>query len=174
MLHTSTSYSQIWVLQITTANNKRFQDIPPIMNVFVVLCLIISLISMVLADYDGLMSVNSLYKWNDSPQHYSAGQIISIAVVPADQVWHDWYIDSTADGYDSIYAPMSRYPKAKMFELVCCVGQQIDDSCDIVGVYNGSFKIQKDGVISCFANDVDFMYSNNSGSISVQITAPAE
>lgn len=110
--------------------------------------------------------VNSPDKWNDCGTTISKGTVVSI-VVEGDQTWTDWYIETTADGYANTLHVPTRHQSANLFELVCCINRK-ESTCSTIGSGN-TFTAVEDGIISCYANDVDSFYWNNIGSITVTI-----
>eukprot|EP01038_Epipyxis_sp_PR26KG_P010301 gene10301-13847_t len=116
-----------------------------------------------------LLRVDSKEKWNNSVEKYEKGQTILIEA-KGNQIWIDWYIKTDANGYSNTFGVPLRYMtnKANLFTLVCCVNQDIN-TCENIGKGNAMI-VQETGFLSCFANDNDFFYWNNKGSIDFDIS----
>jgi hypothetical protein len=113
------------------------------------------------------LQVNSKELWNSTPIDSSAkilkGDTVQVSV-SKDEKWTDWYIEVDANGYSNTFGVSTRFPGANLFALVCCAGPQIDSSCSVIGT-SGTVVFDKDAPLSCFANDNEYMYWNNKGSI---------
>jgi hypothetical protein len=105
--------------------------------------------------------------------------------VPPNQKWVDasiacdekgWDRDTQALGLKEIFIRLSegkrRYPSAKWFELIGAIGAN-DDHLFPVTTYlfgNNDFVPTLDGELYLFANDLNRMYGNNRGFITVKIS----
>ena len=68
------------------------------------------------------------------------------------------------------FQSLTRFPSARYFTLIGCIDE--DDTvanCFAAGASH-EFTAQKTGNLFFFANDVDYAYWNNSGSVSVTIS----
>jgi hypothetical protein len=151
--------------------------------VYISLILIWSELSIWVSGASGIVKcvIDSTKKWNDCPVSSSAssgvevGQRVQIKANPVDQIWTDWYIPATADGYKNKYHVPTRYPSANLFELICCFREKgnnkdKDAHCEAVGSAGGLTVSVADRVLSCYANDNSMFYWNNIGSLSVDIS----
>jgi hypothetical protein len=125
--------------------------------------------------------INSTKKWNDCPLSSSTssvvqvGQKIQIKANPVDQIWTDWYIPATADGYENKYHVPTRYQSANLFELICCFREKCNDKdddadCEAVGTAGELTVLSTGRVLSCYANDNSAFYWNNIGSLNIDIS----
>ncbi len=94
-------------------------------------------------------------------------------LVRGDQRWTDGPIGCGADGYEKWWlAPfrwMRRFRPAPWFALIGSVGEKTFEI--------GSSYVLRDapgGELSCYANDVWFMYWNNRGRLEVEVTPLTE
>jgi len=112
--------------------------------------------------------VHAQIPWNDSRVDLVAGATYNF-VVEGPQTWNDFSIVSSADGYRSrpgqrIWENLRRMPAANWFILIGTIGKSMD--CPfIIGSRLLHFTAAIPGRLYCFANDLRFMYWNNSGSI---------
>ncbi len=87
--------------------------------------------------------------------------------------WRDGGIECGPDGYSSPNAILRlaegvrRSPDDNWFALVGCVERKLETRFLIGGQTN--WTATGTGCLSCFANDVPFMYWNNSGSLALTI-----
>ena len=116
--------------------------------------------------------VHAQVPWNDSGVDLVTGATYNF-VVDGSQTWNDFSIVSSADGYRSrpgqrIWENLRRMPAANWFMLIGTIGKSMD--CPfIIGSRLLHFTAAIPGRLYCFANDLRFMYWNNSGSIKVEI-----
>ena len=114
------------------------------------------------------VEVDSRFFWTNSSRTYDSGETLYLKVIPTNQTWHDWYIETDAEGYTNYFNVKLRYQRGNIFALICCV-QGAMDTCAYIGKEN-VFQVTKTaGYLSCFANDNPYMYWNNRGSINVGI-----
>jgi hypothetical protein len=117
--------------------------------------------------------VHAQIPWNDAGVDLVAGDKYDFAVLGS-QTWKDFSIVSSADGYRSrpgqrIWEHLRRMPAANWLILIGAIGKSMD--CPfIIGSRLTRFCPAIPGRLYCFANDVRFMYWNNSGSIKVMVT----
>ena len=113
--------------------------------------------------------------------------------------WTDWYIPASPAGYlSSIASNLARMPNVRLFTLICCVGPCGNSTppSGLTAVAQAGNCIQEASWLSpatclngsaslllevptpvasrtqahCFANDIDFMYWNNYGSINLTVS----
>jgi hypothetical protein len=91
----------------------------------------------------------------------------------ASGTWKDWYIEKKADGYDSAWLkPVAHWkvmPKAQWFALIGAIDQDVETAF-LIGVSRPSWIAPKDGTFYCCANDIPWMYWNNSGAVELTCT----
>lgn len=87
--------------------------------------------------------------------------------------WFDWYEKTDADGYESaLFKPVAwlkRLPQERWFALIGIVDG--DPSTAFKVGRTGRWIATRSGELGCFANDIPWMYWNNSGAVTVQCTA---
>eukprot|EP00164_Ancoracysta_twista_P007498 GFYU01010653.1.p1 GENE.GFYU01010653.1~~GFYU01010653.1.p1 ORF type:complete len:166 (-),score=24.71 GFYU01010653.1:190-687(-) len=107
--------------------------------------------------------------WVHTTLAVNAGDRIHIA---ATGKWTDWYIECDASGYKSIttapFKSLLRFPSVDFFTLIACVGESLTD-CTAVGTSH-EWTVPTSGELVFFANDVEHMYWNNYGHVSVNVT----
>ena len=85
--------------------------------------------------------------------------------VEGEQHWHEAGITCTADGYDRFWLRsargLQRYPCVDLFTLIGNVGRDPGRSF-VIGT-SARYTARGGGELFCFADDVSFMYWNNSG-----------
>jgi hypothetical protein len=124
--------------------------------------------------YAEVVKVDSTKKWNDSYGKFSKENTVVIDVNPPTQKWGDinGKMNVTAEGYPNAPGIELRYNNADksepIFALICCVNHNMA-TCTHVGL-SGKIEISESGFVSCFANDSEFTYGNNVGSIDVDVT----
>lgn len=96
----------------------------------------------------------------------------------SDEMWSDAGIKCTAAGQSGrgiqkIFRALIRCNQAQWFELVATVGSSSQQMIPIGHGADVSFVTEKDCELGFFANDVIFMYWNNSGVIHVSLTREA-
>jgi len=112
--------------------------------------------------------VHARRRWNDSGVVVEAGQRYRISVAPT-ETWKDWFVTSGPDGYTKcILKPlefMRRASNAPWFALMASVNRSepifVGQECE--------FEADGSGRLEFFANDLPFMYWNNSGRITVSV-----
>ena len=112
--------------------------------------------------------VDARRRWNDSGVVVEAGQRYRISVAPT-ETWKDWFVTSGPDGYTKwILKPfefMRRASNAPWFALMASVNRSeptlVGRECE--------FEADRCGRLELFANDLPFMYWNNSGRITVSV-----
>jgi hypothetical protein len=112
--------------------------------------------------------VHAEIQWNDSGVDLIANGKYDLVVLGS-QTWNDASIVSGAGGYGShsgqhIWERFRRIPTADWLELIGTIGKSTD-SAFIMGKKLIGFSPSISGRLYCFANDLRFMYWNNSGSI---------
>jgi len=117
------------------------------------------------------MQVCAANLWNDAMLTVSKGQTLRFA---ASGVWSDWGRICGSAGYESTpllrpFEGLRRMPSAQWFELVGCVDRRLDQ-CFAIGDAAQAIAPAA-GRLFLFANDVAFMYWNNTGSLDVTIEA---
>jgi hypothetical protein len=126
-------------------------------------------------------------KWNIAPLQVKSGETYRFE---ASGTWHDASIATGPKGYPSptllfrLFEWLRRRPKANWFALVCMVDRDKATAFDFTYAETSEEgrwpkvtieqKITKDGFLNCFANDLPFMYRNNSGAVKLVITRIAE
>lgn len=85
------------------------------------------------------------------------------------QRWTDWFIRTTPDGFFNILASLAglRVKGVKCFSLCGAINE--DDTTAFAIGSDKVFSIDKDGLLSFFANDAAKHYGNNKGSIEINI-----
>jgi hypothetical protein len=88
--------------------------------------------------------------------------------------WFDASTSSGPSGYTSpngmfgLLERLRRFRKANWFALIGAVGQDLSTAF-VIGE-KAEIDIKEDGILYCFANDLPFMYWNNSGWVKVTVT----
>lgn len=111
--------------------------------------------------------------WNDSGINVVSGQAFTFTV-PAGEIWIDWKTQCGADGYESNrfsrqWERFRRVPNASWFQLICTIGRSLSSPI-VVGSRLLNVFPPVPGRLYLFANDIPWMYWNNSGMIAVRIT----
>ena len=119
--------------------------------------------------------VHAGVKWNDTTIEVYKGERYRFI---ATGVWYDATIKCGPDGYPSpnwwfkLLQPFRRYPKGNWFELIGVIGQDLKNA---FAIGNGTeLEVQQDGILYCFANDLQLFYGNNSGTVQLSIIRVAE
>lgn len=119
--------------------------------------------------------------WNVTDILLEAGKTYDFL---AEGQWLDASIECTADGYPPpnlnpwqkvllrAFAPLRRVRSAKWFVLIGTIDQDMDTAF-LIG-RTSRHTMEKTGTLTCFANDVGFMYCNNSGAVTLSVTAVDE
>lgn len=117
------------------------------------------------------VEIRAREKWNDTGVQVSAGESYLFA---ATGQWDDASHTCGPDGYPSpnfilrAAERLRRVPAAPWFALIGAVNQ---DSATTFFIGKGITRaFNGNGSLSCFANDVSFMYWNNRGSVELKIT----
>ena len=117
------------------------------------------------------VKVCSRERWNDTGIQVSAGETYHFK---ATGQWNDASIVCGPEGYESknfilrISERLRRVPGARWFALIGVLNHDLSTAF-VIG-QGGKQTFATGGLLSCFANDVSFMYWNNSGSVEVKIT----
>jgi len=110
-------------------------------------------------------------KWNDTQIRLVAGAEYHFK---ASGQWRDWTIVCNVDGYTSPNSLLRaserfrRVSKERWFALIGTI-QQNEDTSFRIGV-EAKISPRSTGLLYCFANDVSFMYWNNTGEIQLTVT----
>ena len=120
------------------------------------------------------MTVVADNPWNDSGVDIIAGGNYDLV---ASGKWKDASNECNADGYLStpilkIFEGLRRVPDARYFKLIGTIGRSTHDPI-LIGSKLTDFSPNKSGRLYCFANDVRWMYWNNSGAIELTISRRA-
>ncbi|MBV6627505.1 MAG: hypothetical protein KI793_32055 [Rivularia sp. (in: Bacteria)] len=112
-------------------------------------------------------------KWNNTGISLIANQEYHLTA-SANEKWVDWFISCNANGFPSSN-PILKYtegfrrvPEQNWFALIGAIDF---DSGNLFKI--GTDKIlqaTQSGILTCFANDIPFMYWNNKGSIQLVVT----
>lgn len=112
--------------------------------------------------------VEARQKWTDSNLEVEAGTRYRISVTST-QKWKDWFVASGPDGYSKwVLKPVEflrRAPDAPWFALMAAIDRRepflVGQTCE--------FEASTSGRLEFYANDIGFMYWNNSGSMDVSV-----
>ena len=110
-------------------------------------------------------------KWNDTQIRLVAGEEYHFK---ASGQWKDWTIVCDEDGHTSpnpllrASERFRRVPKERWFAVIGTI-QQNEDTSFRIGV-EAKISPRSTGLLYCFANDVSFMYWNNTGEIQLTVT----
>jgi hypothetical protein len=98
-----------------------------------------------------------------------------------EQQWFDATIACDANGWDrndvslglkeiaiAAMAPFKRFPEAKWFTLIGCIGTT-EEHAFVIGTELTSFKATKSGEFCAYANDLTRYYGNNSGKLDLTV-----
>ena len=87
--------------------------------------------------------------------------------------WKDWYIDKAANGYDSAwlkpFAGLKVMPNAHWFALIGAIDKD-KATAFLIGDAPTTWIATRNGVLYCCANDIPWMYWNNSGAVELTCT----
>jgi hypothetical protein len=110
-------------------------------------------------------------KWNDTCVQVKPGETYNLE---ASGIWYDASIPCSADGYASpsfwfrLVERFRRCPAGNWFALTGSVGQD-DGSSFVIGKFS-ELAASHDGILCCYANDLPFLYGNNSGCVQLTVT----
>jgi hypothetical protein len=110
-------------------------------------------------------------RWNDTGLWLTAGTAYAFS---AAGTWRDWTRVCGADGYASDTAilraaeGLRRLPDQDWFTLVAGLDRD-PASLRPIGGRKDNVVFDRDGTLTCFANDVWLMYFNNCGAISLTV-----
>jgi uncharacterized protein (DUF2235 family) len=110
-------------------------------------------------------------KWNNTTIEVRKGETYRFE---ATGTWYDASIPSGPSGYMSpsfgfrLVERLRRRPHDNWFALIGAVGQD-RSAAFLVGAASET-TIFNDGVLYCYANDLPFLYGNNSGTLKLQVT----
>lgn len=110
-------------------------------------------------------------KWNDTTVEVRKNEIYGFE---ATGTWYDASIACRADGYPSpsggfrLFERWRRCPHGNWFELIGVIGG--DEAASFIIGAQKEVITPKDGVLHCYANDLPFLYGNNSGCVVLTVT----
>jgi hypothetical protein len=117
-----------------------------------------------------IVSACSRHRWNHTRIAVNAGEVYEIAARPGSS-WKDNFIPVSAAGYESArLAPFRRFlrrPDAQWFKLIGGVGKSESRTFRIGEGTTAT--IEATGELVLYANDVWFMYWNNTRSVDVVV-----
>jgi len=117
------------------------------------------------------VEIHAKLKWNSTKIFVLAG---SRYVLETKGSWTDWHETHDANGYPSPNLLLKssellrRFPGANWFALICAVHSD-KKLLFLIGT-DRTMTMPRDGRLTCFANDVEFMYGNNKGSVKLTVT----
>ncbi len=129
------------------------------------------------------ISVNAASKWNASGIRLAGGQTYAFKVLDKEQKWLDQDTEADANGWTdqaeaeltwwmrdffALLEPLRRAPDSDWFYLMGMVAEVGEDIFPI-GM-EASWPVENTGEFCAFANDLPFMYGNNSGKIKIRVT----
>lgn len=107
--------------------------------------------------------------WNDTKIMVLAGSRYRLE---AKGRWTDLITTCNANGYSEpllkFSEPLRRMPDANWFALICAVNSD-KKSLFLIGTRQ-TISVLRNGILTCFANDVITMYGNNTGSVKLTVT----
>jgi uncharacterized protein (DUF2235 family) len=118
-----------------------------------------------------IAGIHARATWNDTAVQVRAGERYRFA---ASGRWYDATISSGPAGYASpsiafrAVERLRRVRHANWFALIGAIGQ--DDTATFVIGEGTELVATADGIVSAFANDLPFLYRNNSGAVRLTIT----
>jgi hypothetical protein len=110
-------------------------------------------------------------EWNDTTVEVRKDETYCLE---ATGTWYDASISCRADGYLSRSAGFRlterwrRCPPGNWFALIGVIGR--DESTSFIIGERKEVTTAKGGVLHCYANDLPFMYGNNSGCVKLTVT----
>jgi hypothetical protein len=115
--------------------------------------------------------VDAREQWNRTGLILTEGQSYSF-YVPGEEFWRDGALEVTADGYTrfwlSPFGYLKRVPRANWFRLVGQIGH-LPSERFVIGMGLSGHAPRVTGELVCFANDIPWMYWNNSGLIKLTV-----
>ena len=115
-----------------------------------------------------MVTISSDQKWNDTGVDFIEGRSYSYQ---ATGQWKDWYIPSDANGFSclvmDLFSWTKRTPSAKWFQLIGVIDKNPSHTIELAK--EGTFTAPVSGRLWAYANDADFAYGNNSGSLELHI-----
>lgn len=109
--------------------------------------------------------------WNHT-KIYLEATAIYLLEVQGQQVWHDAWIRTDADGYTNQWLRwaelLRRSPNDKWFALIGNINQSTIHTF-LIGKRT-KYQSTVSGELLCYANDVPFMYWNNRGQLLLTVT----
>ncbi|WAK00756.1 hypothetical protein [Methylobacter sp. YRD-M1] len=115
-----------------------------------------------------MIKIDSKAKWKNTGINLVAGRRYRYQVIGR---WKDWYIECDANGYSNflmnLVGCLKRVPSAKWFQLIGVVNKNTSHIIKL-GT-DGTFTAPVSGLLWVFANDAEFAYCNNSGSVELHI-----
>lgn len=118
------------------------------------------------------LRVDARCKWNNSGVRLERGGLYRYAVEAG--TWRDWTKSPTADGYPSpnwwfrALEPYRRAPKEAWFALMGAYARRASTQF-LIGLA-AELPAVESGELTCFANDLPFMYWNNHGHLLLSVT----
>ncbi len=115
--------------------------------------------------------IRSRPKWNDTSLLMKAGERYSFE---ATGTWYDAQIECGPDGYVSpnwlfrLAERFRRRPNDRWFALIGALNE--DESETFLIGSAATLTVAKDAMLGCYANDIPWMYFNNSGSVKLTVT----
>jgi hypothetical protein len=115
-----------------------------------------------------MATIKSMEKWNDTGFDLIKGSQYSYIAIGC---WRDWIIKCNANGYSffllDLISSLKRTPSAKWFQLIGVVKEDISYTIELGS--KGTFISPGNGRLWAYANDANFAYHNNSGSIKLEV-----
>ncbi len=107
-------------------------------------------------------------KWNSTQVEISEGEEYEFTAIGK---WTDFTITRDADGYTNSYMQLFDAKKrAKQYLWFALIGSldKNEDKYYLIGK-NSNIPFNENGILYCFANDVNGFYWNNFGHITIQV-----
>lgn len=107
-------------------------------------------------------------QWNSTKIELSSGKQYTLT---AQGLWIDFYVPCGPDGYWTlpVVKQKLRFPQSNLFTLIGSIGSD-EGSLFAIGSRLTNFSPDKTGELTCFANDIPYMYWNNWGSITLEVS----
>lgn len=118
-----------------------------------------------------VVGIHASLHWNDTCIQMSAGEEY---LLEATGHWYDAAISTGPDGYESpnlLFKSLQwlrRANKANWFALIGVVGNDARTTFSIGNAVR--LVVPADGILRCYANDLPFLYRNNSGHLALTVT----